>query len=84
MSPSIGVSYNYVGFSQFPRPDFHRQDSRPYGLQAEAQSSRSKKKEKKSSPRPRQCKSEELCIFGKVFSLCALRDLRAKGNLVAA
>jgi len=31
-SPFNGISYNYAGISQFPRPVFHRQDSRPYGL----------------------------------------------------
>ncbi len=35
MSPSDGVSYDYASFSQFPRPDFHRQDSRPYGLRTD-------------------------------------------------
>ena len=34
MSPSRGVGYDYAGFSQFLRPVFHWQDSRPYGLQA--------------------------------------------------
>ena len=35
MSPSRGVGYDYAGFSQFLRPVFHWQDSRPYGLRAE-------------------------------------------------
>src|SRR6266404_5501196 len=34
MSPSRGVGYDYAGISQFLRPDFHWQDSRPYGLRA--------------------------------------------------
>ena len=35
MSPPLVVGYDYAGFSQFLRPDFHWLDSRPYGLRAE-------------------------------------------------
>jgi hypothetical protein len=31
-SPREGVEYGYVGNSQLPRPDFHRQATRHYGL----------------------------------------------------
>jgi hypothetical protein len=32
-SPLSDVDYNYTANNQFPQPDFHRQDVRPYGLQ---------------------------------------------------
>jgi hypothetical protein len=34
-SPQRSVEYNYAGNSQFPRPDFHRLETRPYGLRTE-------------------------------------------------
>jgi hypothetical protein len=32
-SPQRNVEYNYAVNSQLPRPDFHRLDTQPYGLQ---------------------------------------------------
>jgi len=37
-SPRSDVDYNYTANNQLPQPDFHRQDTRPYGLQTESQS----------------------------------------------
>lgn len=34
-SPLSDVDYNYTAYNQLPQPDFHRQDTRPYGLRAE-------------------------------------------------
>ena len=34
-SPQSDVDYNYTANNQLPQPDFHRQDTRPYGLRAE-------------------------------------------------
>ena len=34
-SPRSDVDYNYTANNQLPQPDFHRQDTRPYGLRAE-------------------------------------------------
>ncbi len=31
-SPRSDVDYNYAANNQLPQPDFHRQDTRPYGL----------------------------------------------------
>ena len=31
------VDYNYSANNQLPQPDFHRQDTQPYGLRAETQ-----------------------------------------------
>jgi hypothetical protein len=31
-SPQSDVDYNYAVYNQLPQPDFHRQDTRPYGL----------------------------------------------------
>jgi len=33
-SPRSDVDYNYTANNQLPQPDFHRQDTRPYGLRA--------------------------------------------------
>ena len=33
-SPRSDVDYNYAANNQLPQPDFHRQDTRPYGLRA--------------------------------------------------
>ena len=34
-SPQPDVGYNYTANNQLPQPDFHRQDTRPYGLRTE-------------------------------------------------
>ena len=34
-SPQSDVDYNYTAYNQLPQPDFHRQDTRPYGLRTE-------------------------------------------------
>ena len=34
-SPRSDVDYNYTANNQLPQPDFHRQDTRPYGLRTE-------------------------------------------------
>ena len=34
-SPLSDVDYDYTANNQLPQPDFHRQDTRPYGLRAE-------------------------------------------------
>ena len=36
-SPRADVDYNYTAYNQLPQPDFHRQDTRPYGLRAKPQ-----------------------------------------------
>jgi len=36
-SPPRDVGYTMRAYSQFPQPDLHRLDTRPYGLQAETQ-----------------------------------------------
>jgi hypothetical protein len=41
-SPRSDVDYNYAANNQLPQPDFHRQDTRPYGLRTKA---RNKKRE---------------------------------------
>ena len=35
-SPQSDVDYNYTANNQLPQPDFHRQDTRPYGLRTDA------------------------------------------------
>ena len=34
-SPRSDVDYNYTANNQLPQPDFHRQDTRPYGLRTD-------------------------------------------------
>ena len=34
-SPRSDVDYNYTAYNQLPQPDFHRQDTRPYGLRTD-------------------------------------------------
>jgi hypothetical protein len=34
-SPHWNVEHDYAGNSQFPRPDFHRMDTQPYGLRTD-------------------------------------------------
>ena len=36
VSPRAYVDYNYAANNQLPQPDFHRQDTRPYGLRTKA------------------------------------------------
>jgi hypothetical protein len=36
-SPRSDVDYNYTANNQLPQSDFHRQDTRPYGLRTETQ-----------------------------------------------
>jgi len=42
-SPLSDVGYNYAANNQLPQPDFHRQDTRPYGLRTENAENRRKK-----------------------------------------
>ena len=35
-SPRSDVDYNYTANNQLPQPDFHRQDTRPYGLRTDS------------------------------------------------
>ena len=47
-SPRSDVDYNYAANNQLPQPDFHRQDTRPYGLRTKARNDENTKKNKKS------------------------------------
>jgi hypothetical protein len=42
-SPRSDVDYNYAANNQLPQPDFHRQDTRPYGLRTKTRNRESTK-----------------------------------------
>jgi hypothetical protein len=45
-SPRSDVDYNYAANNQLPQPDFHRQDTRPYGLRTKARKEENTKEKK--------------------------------------